>query len=209
MNKNAFTLIELLIVVAIIGVLAAIAVPNFLNAQARAKIAKAKGDMKSLGTACEAYRIDWNRYPEPVRPVRWNTADHTGTLTELTTPMAYIANVDIEDPFVIKKFWVSYADKHVHPVYIYVNYKGFWGKASSGGLPGIYGTTMEAIPDGAVMVSRGPDGLTGGCEWWPLEKYFRNKDHGEWIYDASNGLISKGSIGHFLGNIPRPGDWGG
>ena len=159
-GKNGFTLIELLIVVAIIGILAAVAVPNFLNAEARAKIARAKGDLRSLAMANESYRIDQGRYPEPIRPVRWNTSDHTGTLTELTTPVSYIASVDMEDPFVPRKFWTSYADKHVHPTYVYVYYRGFWGKVSSGGAPARYGTTIEGMPDGVTMYSRGPDGVT-------------------------------------------------
>ncbi len=55
MNKTAFTLIELLIVVAIIAILAAIAVPNFLEAQVRSKVARCETDMRSIDVALEAY----------------------------------------------------------------------------------------------------------------------------------------------------------
>lgn len=61
--KKAFTLIELLIVVAIIAILAAIAVPNFLEAQTRAKVTRAQSDMRSLATGIEAFYIDNNQYP--------------------------------------------------------------------------------------------------------------------------------------------------
>ena len=61
--KKAFTLIELLIVVAIIAILAAIAVPNFLEAQTRAKIARVVSDMRTINTAFETYRIDHNNIP--------------------------------------------------------------------------------------------------------------------------------------------------
>ena len=62
-KKKGFTLIELLIVVAIIGILAAIAIPNFLNAQVRAKVAQAKANMVTVATGVEEYAVDWNVYP--------------------------------------------------------------------------------------------------------------------------------------------------
>jgi type II secretion system protein G len=76
-GKEAFTLIELLIVVAIIAILAAIAVPNFLEAQVRSKCARAKTDMRTLKVALESYRVDTNKYvPDEFGPVlmyRWLT----------------------------------------------------------------------------------------------------------------------------------------
>src|ERR1017187_1275210 len=62
-NHKGFTLIELLIVVAIIGIIVAIAIPNLLNAIQRAKQKRTMGDMRSAGTAAEAYAVDFNHYP--------------------------------------------------------------------------------------------------------------------------------------------------
>jgi type II secretion system protein G len=62
-NNKGFTLIELLIVVAIIGIIVAIAIPNLLNAIQRAKQKRSMGDMRSAGTAAEAYAVDFNHYP--------------------------------------------------------------------------------------------------------------------------------------------------
>src|ERR1017187_7289029 len=62
-NHKGFTLIELLIVVAIIGIIVAIAIPNLLNAIQRAKQKRTMGDMRSAGTAADAYAVDFNHYP--------------------------------------------------------------------------------------------------------------------------------------------------
>ena len=59
--KKAFTLIELLIVVAIIAILAAIAVPNFLEAQTRAKVSRVQSDLRTLATGIESYTVDNNK----------------------------------------------------------------------------------------------------------------------------------------------------
>ena len=61
--RKAFTLIELLIVVAIIAILAAIAVPNFLEAQTRAKVSRTYADMRTVAYAIRAYEVDNNVYP--------------------------------------------------------------------------------------------------------------------------------------------------
>jgi len=65
-QKSGFTLIELMIVVAIIGILAAIAIPNFIKFQARSKQGEAKANLKSLFTAQRSYFQERDKYLDTI-----------------------------------------------------------------------------------------------------------------------------------------------
>ena len=70
-TQKGFTLIELMIVVAIIGILAAIAIPNFLRFQAKSKQAEAKTNLGAMGTTAEAFRAEYDTYTTPVLNLGW------------------------------------------------------------------------------------------------------------------------------------------
>ena len=72
-NSKGFTLIELMIVVAIIGILAAIAIPNFLRYQLKSKTAEAKTNIGAIKTSQEAFRAEWDGYlPCALKPTTKN-----------------------------------------------------------------------------------------------------------------------------------------
>jgi prepilin-type N-terminal cleavage/methylation domain-containing protein len=102
LQRKGFTLIELLIVVAIIGILAAIAIPNFLQAQTRAKVARSKAEMRNVTTAIESYNVDYSHYPNPYihpnapTPLTW----YYNVPNSLSTPIDYVSSVEsFFDPF--------------------------------------------------------------------------------------------------------------
>jgi type II secretion system protein G len=103
--QEGFTLIELLIVIAIILILIGIALPNFLEAQLRAKTAKVQGDLRGLATAVEMYSLDWRKYPcdqqeDPKAFPRCGIGDWWAAGNKITTPVAYIKRIPV-DPFVL------------------------------------------------------------------------------------------------------------
>jgi len=61
---KGFTLIELMVVIAIILILALIAIPAYRNMQDRAKRSRVQSDLRNLATILEVFYTDWNQYPE-------------------------------------------------------------------------------------------------------------------------------------------------
>ncbi|MCZ6570273.1 MAG: prepilin-type N-terminal cleavage/methylation domain-containing protein, partial [Deltaproteobacteria bacterium] len=61
-QREGFTLIELMIVVAIIGILAAVAIPNFIRYQLRTRAGEGKINLAAIRTAEEAYLAEFGRY---------------------------------------------------------------------------------------------------------------------------------------------------
>ncbi len=199
-RKKSFTIIELLIVVAIISILAAIALPNFLDAQTRAKVTRVKADMRTMLTGLESYAVDHNKYPKRhfgVADPEQNT-DHVvpdldtkmEDLSRLTTPIAYLTSipVDIFDksvPAPLNK--IDYYD----PIqtYRYVNFRNTDPEKKRPGY-----MLVSVGPDGFIGVF--PDGDPGGYPPQPIGVRWTYS----WVYDPTRGTISMGNIVRFQSN---------
>jgi prepilin-type N-terminal cleavage/methylation domain-containing protein len=193
MNRQGFTLIELLIVVAIIGILAAIAVPNFMNARVRANLARVQSDQRAVSVALESYRVDQNNFPYPKSNLRY-----VGAVYELTTPVSYLASLALEDPFNTKEM----ADAGLMTVgaefstYVFGNYKGEWGTWWAGSN----GVEFAAMPVAFSINSAGPDHSFSRAMHIALEKKFHKTITGI-LYNPSNGLRSGGDIIRYGGEL--------
>lgn len=196
-GSRAFTLIELLIVVAIIAILAAIAVPNFLEAQVRSKVSRAKADMRSVAVAVEAYAVDHNKYCRPDFPT-WQLPHGLGAILAgwtydafgLTTPVAYLTSIP-KDPFggrpgpgdlatsTFEYFYATkdfYEDTTVHALY---SWQTSYTTANA--------DQREAWVAKWNLQSRGPDRN--------LKRTITEIDRPmKWVYDPTNGTISRGNI---------------
>jgi len=204
-NQRAFTLIELLIVVAIIAILAAIAVPNFLEAQARSKVSRAKSDLRSIATALESYRIEQNDYP-PMRESGFTGGPTSIQGSELkwwyvpnclSTPVSYLSSSAIWCPFGGNFDKAPYFPDEIWRRYGYENIEELIKKAET------WSIFQFRYPPDAIQWS-GP---------WRLEcvgpdRYWNPSI----LYDSTNGTISGGDIirtqlsseGNIRPETPRP-----
>jgi general secretion pathway protein G len=178
LRTKAFTLIELLIVVAIIGILALIVMPNFLNAQVKAKVARSQADIRTIANAIMAYRIDNNNIPPIPRSNGTSTIIrpmHLSVLFNLTTPVNYISIGSLKSPFsVYHGYWF---------------YNWDWFVQESGSPPIWFWNSTENPEQTLWMVSTlGPNRTE-----FPYDTVNDNKIL--WYdYQPSNGLRSRGLI---------------
>jgi len=170
--RGSFTLIELLIVVGIIAVLAAIALPNLLEAQVRAKVARVKADIRTISVALEAYAVDHTLYPyfDPN-----NEHSYLLDIPELTTPVAYLTSL----PHEVFRPPLLESERQRYYRYYPVDY---WAETfPEARALGWTWVLMSNAPDLDIDVDeRGAeDVLRGGYSV---------------IYDPTNGTISEGDI---------------
>lgn len=195
---GGFTLIELLVVVAIISILASIAMPNFLEAQTRAKVSRVKADMRTLATALESYRVDNNNYPprqlaprSPDLIAFGQVLKRAEDLSRLTTPIAHITTIPA-DVFETRVPPPNHTFDYWPRDFVFIKPSGPQaGQRRNGTLRGI-------IPNW-LLVSNGPDAtlnvpalaadLPYGLTGWDLEQHGYRYD-----YDPTNGTISQGNI---------------
>ncbi len=182
-RRHAFTLIELLIVIAIILILISIALPNFLEAQLRAKVARAAGDIKSISFAIESYNLDRKTYPDDCI---------TGSLgcMQITTPIRYIGQIP-QDPFGRHKnsggSWEGLAGENraYYPVGTGVNPETATARKYKSGQ-----IASPPYREVYIIYSSGPSQREPGGSTEPFPTY-----GGTWtIYSPTNGTMSYGGI---------------
>lgn len=194
---RAFTLIELLIVVAIIAILAAIAVPNFLEAQVRSKVARVKTDQRTIATAIESYAVDHNRVPLSPRecaalipPIPGWIPNGKGGKTsiheiQLTTPVAYMTSLPY-DPFRSLAFVTNADQEPIRQPFTPYDYDTYEYTQD------MTGWVTWAWKNGHYwsLFSAGPSKVWDYNELQLLGGYTATPGP----YDPTNGTVSKGAI---------------
>ena len=205
-NPRGFTLIELLIVIAIILILIAIALPNFLEAQTRARVAAARGGMRTIQTGFEAYYTDWGQY---VTSIRFSYLDRTPRnyvgcdMRLLTTPIPYIKDELPRDPFTNRDPDAGRIDAAESFFVAYAIARGADGSVRYA-VPGTGPFGYDPVKFDSYMIwSAGPDNVAQTGGYRPEQVVIRNEQkglltyspgYGGVRYSATNGTKSLGDL---------------
>ena len=215
-TRRGMTLIELTVVVGIVALLAAIAVPRYNEAMTRSKTARARNDLRVVADALEMYHIDNNAYPFG-RPTPGS--DPFGvfsvfSLATLTTPIAYCSPQSLKDPFgpiqpnipftTIPSLSTGDPDRPFpapldQPSFLYFNYLQF---AALKGNPGL-------AAKGYSIISSGPDRHDSFSVYYPFPgelpdtaSTFGIFGVSDTVYDPTNCSVSSGDISRWGGALP-------
>ncbi len=187
-HVHAFTLVELLVAISIILILIGIALPNFLAAQTRSKIARVSSDMRSVATALEEYQMESKKYPTMivpgfqggVPPLAGSSLKWWYIPDSLSSPIPYLRNADVRCPF-----GGNYARAENFPDEIWRRYG--------------YENILELITKSGqfpILMNRygHPKAITWSGDW-RLQCVGPDR---EWdpniMYNPTNGLVTRGDI---------------
>lgn len=215
--KRGFSLVELLVVVAVLILLATIAIPNFVEAQLKAQRAKTVADLAELSKGIEAYFIDYREYPatdhslasaggrganrsvtdarDPflLLPTFRHRADPSDPLAQLTTPVAYIPAYPA-DPFsTARSATFSYSVPDESVLGESITQRGWiaWSVGASGDVPiggNVYAGLVELSNVGVAGATRVHSDVYNPRTYVPSPALIAAS------YDPTNGSRSPGII---------------
>jgi hypothetical protein len=197
MKRKGFTLVEGLVLVGVLGILALLATPVFIDAQVRAKVASVVSEMSAVATALEEYTLDHGDYPPGLAPMYYNQVgfpphfaawmltirlvdgtEWVGAGWYLTTPVAYLDSIPM-DPW----FHLGNPLASIDVERLSYFYRRGWGEG------------WEMLPQITVSI------LYSDYQYknpWYLQSPGPNTlawDHDPRVfYDPTNGIVSQGDI---------------
>lgn len=208
-KRFGFTLVELVTCIALVCMLAALAVPNYMQAQTSSEVSRAKADLQVLQIGLEAYKVDVGAYPWmnnvgcALRPF-FNSPGSQPTLERLTTPISYLPSpAPFYDPFEADRHYYGSTLEDVEiaagpPATEYLKQYFYHARNLKDTSTWNQSLPHDVDPYWYFLESAGPD--RHHHTMWQILNGMMTDTHdnrttlSKTIYDPTNGAISRGSI---------------